>query len=343
MRLKSEQLDGALQKSLLPVYLISGDEPLQQGEAADAVRAAARRADYSVREVISIDQGNEWPQLTVEADSLSIFAEKKLIDLRLPSAKPGADGSKVLMTYCQHLPADTILLITTGKLDAASQKTQWFQAIDDVGAIVQVWPLQGLELSNWLQRRAECKGMRLENDAVKSLASRIEGNLLAAAQEIEKLFILHGQARIDKAMIEDEVANSARFDVFKLTDALLAGKFNRSIKVLNGLKAEGVAAPVVLWALSREARVLFNIKAELRRGGHQETVFKKYQIWDKRKQLVHEAIQRLSLSQIQALLVKSAQADRQIKGQMAGDGWDALFDICVRFCRPELAKHKISA
>jgi len=343
MRLKPDQLEGALQKTLQPVYLISGDEPLQLGEASDAVRMAAKSNGYSVREVISIDQGNEWAQLALEADSLSIFAEKKLIDLRLPSGKPGVDGGKALLAYCQHLPSDTVLLITAGKIDAASQKAQWFQAIDKVGDIVQVWPLQGQDLLDWLYRRAERKGMRLETDAVKSLASRIEGNLLAAAQEIEKLFILHGPVKINKAMIENAVADSARFDVFKLTDALLAGKFNRFVKILNGLKAEGVASPVVLWALSREARTLFNVHSDLRLGAQPETVFKKHHIWDKRKQLVHDAIRRLSQSQVQNLLMLSAKADRQIKGQMAGDGWDTLFDIGLQFCRPDFDAKKFKA
>lgn len=334
MRFKPEQLDDALRKSLQPVYLITGDEPLQVGEAADAVRAAARRADYTVREVIGIDQGNEWPQLAEEADSLSIFADKKLIDLRLPSAKPGNEGGKALLAYCQRLPADTLLLITAGKIDAAAQKAQWFQAIDHVGAVVQVWPLQGQDLLNWLQRRAERKGMRLEPDAVKTLAGRIEGNLLAAAQEIEKLFILHGQATINKAAIDAAVADSSRFDVFKLTDALLAGKRNRAVKVLNGLKAEGVAAPVVLWALSREARGLFNLQSELKQGGHQDAVFKHHQIWDKRKPLMQDALRRLSIGNIESLLHAGAKADAQAKGQASGDEWETLFQICLKFCQP---------
>ncbi|MGY6276686.1 DNA polymerase III subunit delta [Methylomonas sp. MgM2] len=337
MRFKPEQLDSSLQKTLEPIYLVSGDEPLQAGEATDAIRAAARRAGFGVREVISIDQGVDWQQLAVEADSMSIFAEKKLIDLRLPSGRPGIEGSKALSTYCQHLPADTVLLITAGKLDAASLKSQWFKAIDAAGVVVQIWPLQGRELLIWLQRRADRKGMRLELDAAKVLASRIEGNLLAAAQEIEKLFILHGQAKIDRATIEDTVADSARFDVFKLTDAMLAGKFNRSVKILNGLKAEGIAAPVILWALSRDARALFNVKTELEGGGQRESVFKKYQIWDKRKQLMHDALQRLTLPQIRSLLALSAKADRQIKGQTSGDGWDTLFQICLKSCRPDMA------
>lgn len=340
MRLKTEQLDSALKQGLQPLYLISGDEPLQVGEAADAIRAAARMADYTVREVISIDHGNEWPQLAMEADSLSIFAEKKLIDLRLPSGKPGAEGSKALIRYCQHLPADTILLITCAKLDSASQKAQWFQAIDNVGTVVQVWPLQGQELLNWLQRRAERKGMRIDHDAAKSLASRIEGNLLAAAQEIEKLYILHGVGSISKTTVEDAVADSARFDVFKLTDALLAGKFNRTVKILNGLSAEGIAAPVVLWALSREIRSLFNVKTDLKQGANTESVFKKHQIWDKRKQLMQDALRRLNLTQIHALLVLCAKADREIKGQSQGDAWETLFEICLASCRPDFAKQR---
>lgn len=334
MRLKLDELESALSKGLKPVYLLSGEEPLQLGEAADQIRQAARREGYSVREVISIETGNEWPQLAAEAESLSIFADKKLIDLRWPSAKPGQDGSKALAAYCQRLPEDTLLLISTGKLDAAAQKSQWFQALDATGVFVQVWPLQGKELLDWLQRRGQRKGMQLDADAFKSLAVRIEGNLLAAVQELEKLYILHGATRISKTMIEDDVADSARFDVFKLMDALLAGKLNRAIKILQGLKAEGVAAPVVLWALSREVRVLLNIKTELSRGGHQEALFKKYQIWDKRKQLVHDALQRLKPRQLENLLLTSAKADQQIKGQLAGDGWESLFGICVQLCKP---------
>ena len=299
MRLKVEQLGAALQKTLSPVYLISGDEPLQLGEAADDIRQAAKQAGYTTREVIVIENGSEWHQLTAEAESLSIFSDKKLIDLRLPSAKPGADGGKILTAYCRHLPQDTVLLMTAGKLESAALKAQWFQALDGVGVIVQVWPLQGPELLHWLQRRAERKGMRFDADAVKSLAARIEGNLLAAAQEIEKLYILHGHTCISKTMVEEDVADSARFDVFKLVEALLSGKLNRAIKILNGLKAEGIAAPVVLWAVSREARALFNIKAELRQGGHQEAVFKKYQIWDKRRQAVQEALTRLKSEDLQ--------------------------------------------
>jgi DNA polymerase-3 subunit delta len=332
MRLKADQLESALQKNLKPVYLISGDEPLQLGEAADAVRNAARRAGYAVREVIAIETGNEWPQLSVEAESLSIFADQKLIDLRLPSGKPGQEGSKVLQSYCKNPPDDTLLLITAGKIESSAQKSQWLQAIDSIGAVIQVWPLQGSELQNWLQRRAERKGMHLDNEAARSLVGRIEGNLLAAAQEIEKLFILHGPTRIDKAMIDAAVADSSRFDVFKLMDSLLAGKLNRSIKILHSLQADGTAAPVVLWAINREIRSLYQLKTAQTQGDNLEAVFKKLQVWDIRKPLFQDALRRVDERQIQALLTSSAKADQQIKGQQAGDEWESLFKICADFC-----------
>jgi len=175
MRLKGDQLGVALQKTLAPVYLICGDEPLQLGEAADEIRSAAKRAGYTSREVLSIDNGAEWRELTTEAGSLSIFSEKKLIDLRAVSAKPGLEGGKVLIQYTQHLPEDTLLLITAGKIDSAGQKTQWFQAVDKVGVVVQVWPLQGPDLLHWLQRRAERKGMTMDADAVNPWRRGLKG------------------------------------------------------------------------------------------------------------------------------------------------------------------------
>jgi DNA polymerase-3 subunit delta len=331
MRLKVDQLGAAVRKTLAPVYLICGDEPLQLGEAADEIRSAAKLAGYANREVLSIDNGAEWRELTTEAGSLSIFSEKKLIDLRASSVKPGVDGGKILVNYAKNLPEDTLLLLTAGKIDSAGQKSQWFQALDNVGVVVQVWPLQGADLLQWLQRRAERKGMRMDADAVKCLALRIEGHLLAAAQEIEKLYILHGQSRISKAMVEDQVADSARFDVFNLSEALLQGKLNRAVKILHGLKAEGVAAPVVLWALSREARLLSNVQADLQQGGQLEAIFKKYQVWDKRKQMLQAALQRLKTQRLHHILQLSAKADMQIKGQLAGDGWETLFAICLQF------------
>lgn len=330
MRLKSEQLDGALKK-LAAVYLVSGDEPLQLGESADAIRKAAKDAGYNTREVFSVETGFEWNELLVAADSLSIFADKKLIDLRMPAAKPGTEGAKVLSEYCQRLPEDSILLITTAKLTAATLKSKWCQSIDRVGVIVQVWPLEGANLIQWLQRRARKRGLQIEQNGLNVLASRIEGNLLAASQEIEKLYILHGEGVISKQAVEDAVTDSARFDVFKLTDCVLAGRVSRAIKILNGLKAEGIAAPVVLWALARETRMLINIKIALGHGQNKDLVFKKNGLWDKRKQLVNAALPRMEMNDLQQALLLSSKIDRQIKGQERGDCWESLLSLCLLF------------
>jgi DNA polymerase-3 subunit delta len=335
MRLKPEQIATALQKELAPVYFISGDEPLQLSEMADAVRAAARKAGYDSREVLVADAGFSWNELTESAGSLSIFTDKKIIDLRLPTGTPGTEGSKALIAYCERLPEDTLLLITSAKLAGASLKARWFQALDKAGCVVQVWPLEGQDLIRWLQQRMQRRGLQAETEGIKILASRIEGNLLAAAQEIEKLYVLYGAGQLSNQQIFDVVADSSRFDVFKLMDSVMAARVGRIFKILSGLRAEGVAAPVVLWALTREARVLIRIKQALAQGQNRALVFKNNQIWDKRQQLVSDALNRLGDSDLNAILTLSAKADRQIKGQQQGDPWETLLAVCLRFASAE--------
>jgi len=331
MRLKPEQIAAALQKGLSPIYFISGDEPLQLGEIADAVRAAARKAGYDTREVLVADTSFLWHDLTEAAGSLSIFADKKIIDLRLPTGTPGAEGSKALIAYCERLPEDTLLLITAAKMAGASLKSRWFQALDKAGSVIQVWPLEGQDLMRWLQQRMQRRGLQAEAESIKILASRIEGNLLAAAQEIEKLYVLYGEGHLSKQQIFDVVADSSRFDVFKLMDSVLAAKVGRILKILSGLQAEGVAAPVVLWALTREARVFIRIKQALAQGQNKALVFKNNQIWDKRQQLVSDALSRLGERDLNSILLLSAKADRQIKGQQQGDSWETLLAVCLMF------------
>jgi DNA polymerase-3 subunit delta len=331
MRIKPEQLSAVLQKGLMPVYFITGDEPLQLGEMADAVRKAAKKAGFENREILSAETGFEWNQLAFSADSLSIFADKKIIDLRLPSGTPGTDGAKALISYCEHLPEDTLLLITAGKVTSSALKTRWLEALDKVGVVIQVWPLEGQDLIRWLQQRMQQRGLNAETDGLRILASRIEGNLLAAAQEIEKLYVLYGTGNLSNQHIFDVVADSSRYDVFKLMDSVLSASVNRIFKVLSGLRSEGIAAPIVLWALTREARGLIKIKLALAQGQNRETVFKNNQIWDKRKQLVSSALNRLSESDLNSILVLSAKADRQIKGQQQGDAWETLLSICLMF------------
>ncbi len=330
MRLNPEQFNTAL-KQLAPVYFITGDEPLQQGEVADAIRLAAKKSGYTTREVFSVEAGFEWGELALSADSMSLFADKKLIDLRMPSGKPGTEGSKALIDYCQRLPEDNLLLIIAPKITAATLKSKWCQALDQAGVIVQVWPLEGAALIQWLQRRAQKRGLQIGVDGIKALASRIEGNLLAASQEIEKLYILYGNESISKQAVENVVADSSRFDVFKLTDCMLAGRITRAIKVLNGLKAEGIAPPVIVWAVSREIRLLINIKIAVNQGQNKEMVLKNNRLWDKRKQIVSAAVSRMDIQVLQKALLLCSKADRQIKGREQGDCWETLLSLCMFF------------
>jgi DNA polymerase-3 subunit delta len=331
MQIKPEQLDAALQKKLAAVYLIAGDEPLQVGEAADAVRSAARQAGFTARELFSVDAHFAWGQLGMVADSMSIFADKQIVELRLSTATPGMEGAKALTEYCARPSDSTLLLITCGKLNKESMKTKWFQALDKVGVVIHVWPLEGQDLLRWLQQRLLRRGLQTEQAGLKLLASRIEGNLLAAAQEVEKLYVLYGSGVLSTQQIETAVADSSRYDVFKLMDSILAGKAARVLKILTGLHAEGVAPPVVLWAILREARTLAKIKWALAQSQPLDAVFRNQQIWDKRKPLVSEALHRLGNQELAHVMLLSAQADRQSKGQQSGDVWETLRTLCLMF------------
>jgi len=331
MRIKPEQLTGVLQKGLMPVYFITGDEPLQLGELADEIRKAARKNGYDNREIVSVETGFEWNQLAFMADSLSIFADKKIIDLRLPSGTPGVEGSKALIDYCDRISEDTILLITAGKIDSKALKSRWVETLDKQGLVIQVWPLEGQDLIRWIQNRMQLRGLVVQLDGIQLLAARIEGNLLAAAQEIEKLYVLYGAGSLSVQQINDVVADSSRYDVFKLMDTVLSANVSRIIKVLSGLRSEGTAAPIVLWALTRDARLLIKLKLAMAQGQNQDTLFKNHNIWDKRKLLISQALKRLSDRDLNHILVASAIADRQIKGQQAGDAWESLLEICLKF------------
>ncbi len=331
MRIGTQHIGDLLKKQLTPIYLVTGDEPLQHSEVSDSVRLAAKNGGYFTREVLSVETGFVWGEFIQTANSLSIFADKKIIDLRLPSGKPGVEGAKVLIDYCQHAPEDTLLLITAPKISAATLKTKWCQAIDKAGTIVQIWPLEGVALIQWLQHKANVRGLQIEQEAIKLLASRTEGNLLIAAQEIEKLYILYGNSPISKQAVEQSVTDNARFDVFKLTDSLLAGKTSRANKILGTLKTEGIAAPVIVWALARETRLLFNIKIAINEGGNKEIVLKSHRLWDKRKQLVAIASSRIKIQTLKKILLLCSKADRQIKGQEQGDYWETLLSLCSLF------------
>jgi DNA polymerase-3 subunit delta len=339
VKLRLDQLAGALGKSLAPVYLIAGDEPWQLSEALDAVREAARVRGFAGRELFYADGGFDWSRLLEASGSFSLFGERRLLDLRLP-AKPDKDGAAALERYAKRLAADTMLVATLPKLTATDQKAAWFQALESKGVVVHVWPLEGQSLIAWLDKRMAAKKMLADRSGLGILAARVEGNLLAAAQEIEKLHILHGSVRISDDMIRQAVADSARYDVYDLADAALLGQAARAHRVLAGLRGEGVAATLALWALARDVRLLCGIKAAMDKGDNLEFAFakQKERVWDKRKAGLASAAQRLSRHEAHRALLRCAKADRLIKGQESGDAWEALLDVCLGLCGGAVAR-----
>lgn len=331
MKIDPSQLDKHVQNKLLPVYLVFGDEPLQMMEAMNTLRAAARAQGCSSREVLEAGKDFDWDRLAFSADSLSLFAERRILELRIPSGSPGQDGAKALIEYTERPAEDAILLIESGKIDMRSQKAKWFQALEGSGAIVQIWPVKPAALPGWIDRRLRSHGLQAEREASTLLALRTEGNLLAAAQEVEKLSLLYGQpgkqVRLDLRQIADAVADSSRYSVYDLVDAALGGEIARSIRILAGLRQEGAATPLVLWALQNEIRSLYDMKHRLQAGESPARVLAA--VWDSRKARVEQALRRLSLGTWGILVNMCARADQVVKGLRAEREWDVLQEICL--------------
>jgi DNA polymerase III subunit delta len=327
VKVRNDQLAGQLQRKLAPLYLISGDEPLQMQEAADEVRAAARSQGFTEREVLDPVSGFDWSALNAAAESLSLFGDRRLLELRLNSAKVGTEGGKALSAYAERPPEDTLLLITLPKMERAQSNSKWLKCLEQSGVVVQIWPVEGNRLPPWIEQRLRRAGLVPEPGVVEMLADRVEGNLLAASQEIEKLLLQYGPGIISQERLLESVADSARFDVFGLVDTLLTGEAGKGLRMLQGLRAEGVAPPVVLWALSREIRSLAQMTHEVEQGRQADQVMGTHRVWDKRKPLVRRGLQRRSALWRQLLSI-CARADRAIKGLEPLDPW-LLFEELV--------------
>lgn len=327
MRLRAEQLGEQLGRRLGPLYFIHGDEPLLVQEAADAVRAAARGQGYDERQVMEAATGFDWEALRHLGDNLSLFAQRRLVELRLPGAKPGVAGAKVLAEVAARPPADTVLLITSGKLDKATAATAWVKAIEHHGISVPVWPIPTARLTGWLAARTRAKGLRLTPGAAALIAARTEGNLLAAVQEIEKLWLLYGETAVDECEAAAAVAQGARFDVYGLADAALAGDAARTAQIIQVLQGEGVDLTLALWALVRDIRTLAQAAAARAGGASLDGVLARFRVWDQRKPLFKTALQRGTATRWRALLLRAARVDKVLKGRRAGSAWDELLQL----------------
>ena len=324
MKVRPDQLKQHLQKDLQSIYFVSGDEPLQVIESVDAIRSAAREKGFTEREVMDVDNHFDWSLLLDAGNSMSLFAEQRILELRMPTGKPGKAGSQALLEYAQRPAEDAILIISSGKIEGSTKNTKWFKTLDQVGVVVQSWPIAAHDLPRWIEQRMRLKGLAPTRDAVSLLAERVEGNLLAASQEIDKLFLLFGETEIGLEQITSAVADSSRYSIYDLVDSALGGDLLRTTRIVGGLKTEGVEPVLALWAMTREVRMLTGI-AEANMSA--DAAMAKARVWDNRKTLVRKALSRHSVTRWKAFLKRCAKIDRVIKGIEPGRAWDELLAL----------------
>jgi DNA polymerase III subunit delta len=323
LRLSPDQLPGTLTRSLKHVYLVSGDEPLTVGECADAIRAAAKAAGYAERSVFFIERGFSWDELRHSTRALSLFADRRLFELRMPSGKPDK-GAQVLLDLAAEPPPDTLTLIVTDKLDRKTSEAPWVRAVEKHGAWIQVWPVPAEALPAWLERRAAALGLALEAPAARLIVERVEGNLLAAKQELEILALLADGGAIGESLVMRTVGDSARYDVFQLAEAAAAGEAARALRVLTVLRGEGAEPALILWALVRELRGLWQARERDRTGAYGGGAG-----WNQAAKPSPRALRRLGKMPLAALLQEAARTDRTIKGIMPGDPWSSIIALTM--------------
>ena len=341
MELKPEQLASQLESGpLKPAYLIAGPETLRVLEAADAVRVAARAQGYTEREVFE-QEGNrepDWDGMASSFNAPSLFASRRLIELRLPTTKPGKEGGKLIEEFCAAPPPDVTLLVTGGEW-SKQHGGKWSEAIGRIGQIAIAWQVKPHELPDWIERRLRARGVRAERDAVQALVERIDGNLLAAAQEVDKLALLADGSPLDAARMQDLVADAARFDVFRVLDAALNGQPAQVSRMLAGLRAEGEAVPAVLGMVVRELQMLAKLARAQSRGGNALMgEFKALRVWDSKQPVYKRALQRHAEGHWDRFLVAVGRVDRMAKGREAGDAWVALERVLLAVAEPRAAR-----
>ena len=337
MQLRADALDSHLAKTLAPLYVISSDEHLLAQEAADRIRQAARAAGHSEREVLTVDRSFKWGSLLAANQSQSLFGERKLIELRIPGGKPGKDGGQALQDFAADLSPDNVTLITLPKLDRTTQKSAWVTALQKAAVFIEIPLVERGQLPAWIGARMAANGQSTDRAALIFIADRVEGNLLAAHQEISKLALLYPAGPLSFEKIQAAVLNVARYDVFKLNEAMLSGDVARLARMIDGLKAEGEALPLVLWAVAEELRTLLRLRNALDAGKPLPLALKEYRVWGPRERLMEPALRRLSRAAIQSAIHQAAQIDKMVKGlrarEFAGDPWDALLQVGMRVAR----------
>ncbi len=334
MNLSSEDLPRHLAAGLKPLYVVHGDALLLAIEAADSIRAAARAAGYSERETFVAEQHFKWGELRNSAQSLSLFASRKVVDLRIPSGKPGVEGGQALQDYCASLSEDVLTLISLPRLDKTAQNSKWFGALQQHGVMISADDIPRSALPRWIAGRLQRQQQTADSATLEFLADRCEGNLLAAFQEIQKLALLFPAGELSFDQVKDAVMDVARYDIFKLSEAMLNGNATRFVRILDGLRAEGTATVLVLWAISEEIRTLGKVLQAMQRGGNVSNALRDARVWGPRQGLIENAVRRLKFPHVERAMQQAARLDKSIKGLRQGDVWDELLQLGLRFAKP---------
>ena len=325
-----QQLAAHLERELRLLYVVYGDDPLLVIEAADAIRAKARQQGYGEREVLTVLPSFDWNQLLAAGGNLSLFGDRKLIDLRIPTGKPGKEGGAALEEWCRHQSLDNLLLITLPELDWREEKAAWFAALVNAGIVIRLVAPTLAELPGWLAGRLRRQQQSANEESLRFIAERVEGNLLAAHQEIQKLGLLHPPGHLSSAQVREAVLNVARYDIDGLREALLAGDVARLARTLDGLMHEGEPPPLVLWAMCEEIRALAVIRAGIDAGRPLDALLKDAKVWGPRQHPVKKAVSRLSTATLEAALRHAGKIDLLAKGLGQGNIWEEFLRLGLR-------------
>lgn len=331
MRIKLEQLPQHLKKHAASLYTLYGNEPLLILEAADLIRNHARLQGFTERRLFSIEQHFDWSELLNAGNNLSLFGNQMIMDIRIPSGKPGKEGGKAIESYCHALPPDTLTLVTLPRIDKQGQAARWFKALDDAGVMIPVYAIERDQLPGWIEQRLARQQQKADAASLQFIADQVEGNLLAAHQEIQKLALLYPSGALTFDQVKDVVLNVARYDVFQLSDAMLAADTVRFTRIVTGLQGEGVAPLLILATLAEQIRQLIAIRTGLDQGQPPAQLLQAARIWGDRQKIALAAAKRISLQSLTQGLSQAALIDRMIKGVAQGDVWDELLQLGLRF------------
>ncbi len=331
MRLYANQLSDHLQSNLASIYLIAGDETLLVDECCQAVRKAAAARGHTERQVLTVEPGFDWNTLQGAVQSLSLFSSKRLVELRLVAGVPNENGAKLLSELASCLQ-DVLLLISAGRLDKRTQNSRWVQALEVAGVVVLVYPPEASALPRWIAQRMRARGLMPERGVAELLAYHFEGNLLGAAQEVDKLAVLHGAAAVSLDDMREDLSDNARFSVFTLVDTCLRGEFASVQRILASLRGDGTEPILILRVLAREARSLAQITTRLSRGERESQVLQSFGVWPRRRALVTQALRRNDADGWHRVLRQAARADKILKGRLPGDIWQELQCLTLAIC-----------